>query len=485
MPAGPPQHLVQSPDAATGHKQGDSSSSCPAQAGSADRPDSFSKHLQSDGTGHLDGDVADVDSNEFASAESTREPQAKEQDIPGGSQEDRRQPGRQPSPVPEPAESQACGSKQTDDHGNRDNVAVAPLKPVSGRKAGAGAHNKIKRDNVEVPKNDCPVAAERPAEHSRTAAGVWLGQQNEGDEAVYQAGRSASSGDTDWNKDAGPSTDTGLACASAWGYDHSNGSWGAPWYDDSIHNPKDMAPPWPESWWAHNTRKGKLQIPSHHQRAPPYDWYDREGQRGPDARRAWYRPWEAVITINEWGSFHTEQQGVLSLDDEYWELRHFKSYIVHAVKRYQGLSRGTDLWGTYVRYHFTSPERVLNPWLHEPRDLLAFLIEAGVQPPDDPLLQLMNYYTTSDFDVDPTQLSENKPGEVVFDKDSRLHLSLWNAVKDIQRQDSRHPSMRQGRRHTWGEFTTTFCIPSKDPQLAHPHVLKAYIYHVRNRLWLQ
>ena len=187
--------------------------------------------------------------------------------------------------------------------------------------------------------------------------------------------------------------------------------------------------------------------------------------------------------MNQWGSFHTEQQGVLQLDNEYWDLCHFKSYVVHAVKRYQGMSRrGADMWATYVRYHFNLPDRVLNPWFHETRDLLAFLIEVGVQPPDDPLLQLMNYYTTSDFDTG--NLSEHKPGAVPFEKND-IHTSLWNAVKDIQRAETREPFLQQVRRHTWKDFTTTFCIPSWDPQLAHTHVLKAYIYHVKNRLWLQ
>ena len=98
-----------------------------------------------------------------------------------------------------------------------------------------------------------------------------------------------------------------------------------------------------------------------------------------------------AIALNEWGAYHTARQGALQLDNEYWEIRQFKHCLVNAVKRYQVISKGKPcICVKFVGYHFNEPHKVLNPWLHEPTDLVAFLVEVGVLPPGEPMLQMPN-----------------------------------------------------------------------------------------------
>ena len=123
----------------------------------------------------------------------------------------------------------------------------------------------------------------------------------------------------------------------------------------------------------------------------------------------------------------------------------------------------------------------MDPWQHEPNDLVAFLIEVGALPPDEPLLQMLNYYTTRDFDT--ADLGPRKPSSIEFDRSDKVHQTLCYAVKDIQRRENKDPTFNAPIRHTWKKLCITFCIGSLDPTLAHPHFLKAFLYHIRNRLW--
>ena len=76
------------------------------------------------------------------------------------------------------------------------------------------------------------------------------------------------------------------------------------------------------------------------------------------------------------------------------------------------------------------------------------------------------------------------PSKIPFDKSVKIHKTLWYVAQEIQRRENRDPMFMSQIRHTWKTCCITFCIRSLDPDLAHPHFLKAYLYHGRNRLWL-
>ena len=95
----------------------------------------------------------------------------------------------------------------------------------------------------------------------------------------------------------------------------------------------------------------------------------------------------------------------------------------------------------------------------------------------------MSFYTTSDFDTG--DLGPIWPIRIPFDKAAQLHKALAFAVKEIQRSETSDPRLWAKFRHSWRTFCIAFCIASLGPELAHTHYLKAYLYHVRNRLWLQ
>ena len=156
--------------------------------------------------------------------------------------------------------------------------------------------------------------------------------------------------------------------------------------------------------------------------------------------------------------------------------------MAHAVKRHQGMSkRRPCLWRKYVSYHFHEPNQALEPWVHEPKDLICYLIEAGVLSPDEPLLELLNYYTPRDFDS--PDLAARKPSSLEFDQLDLVHQTLLYATKEIQREETWDPVFLAPHRLTWNMFCITLGLTSWDPALAHPHFLKAFVYHVKNRLW--
>ena len=106
-------------------------------------------------------------------------------------------------------------------------------------------------------------------------------------DAVPQGGsRSAGSHESDWGTLGKPTTAAGWACAKAWGHGPYSAEDIEPGqYDESRHNPKDMAPPWEESWWAWRAGRGNPQIDYQRKRPPPLEWGDRDEPRGPGAGR--------------------------------------------------------------------------------------------------------------------------------------------------------------------------------------------------------
>mgnify|MGYP007048724746 CR=1 FL=1 len=100
------------------------------------------------------------------------------------------------------------------------------------------------------------------------------------------------------------------------------------------------------------------------------------------------------------------------------------------------------LWQLYVAYHYRTPGRAIDPWLHTPQFLAKLLVHAGVLPDDELIIELLAQYKAEDFHT--PDLPAILPSQLKYEPDP-LHQMLYHKVKELQRaENGTHGSPSRG-----------------------------------------